>query len=200
MVIARNEETGISGVFPITALMSRQAADTMWITVEDAQGQITRMGVTSEHPLFVIGEGWLDASQVAPGDQIRNSNLQALTVLSIDVDTRPQIVHNLEIAEAHTYFAGELEAWGHNISKKTRNNIVTALMQFGAACGPAVDPLNGTKGQPVQSGGPGVPKLGGSLDPSTPPDRTPGPKFGSAGRDKKRNRRVANSGGSGWRY
>ncbi|MEP3865322.1 MAG: polymorphic toxin-type HINT domain-containing protein [Paracoccaceae bacterium] len=114
MVIARNEETGVSGVFPVTALMSRQATDTIWITVEDAHGQMTRMGVTSEHPLFVIDEGWLDASQVAPGDQIRNSNLQALTVLSMDVDTRPQIVHNLEIADAHTYFAGELEAWGHN--------------------------------------------------------------------------------------
>ncbi|MEP5951206.1 MAG: hypothetical protein ABJ249_06335, partial [Lentilitoribacter sp.] len=73
-------------------LMSRQAADTMWITVEDAQGQMTRMGVTSEHPLFVIDEGSLDASQVAPGDQIRNSNLQALTVLSISLDTTPSIV------------------------------------------------------------------------------------------------------------
>jgi len=35
-------------------------------------------------------------------------------VLAVEVDTRPQMVHNLEVAGAHTYFAGELEAWGHN--------------------------------------------------------------------------------------
>ena len=37
-----------------------------------------------------------------------------MTVVAVEEDTRPQIVHNLEIADAHTYFAGELEAWGHN--------------------------------------------------------------------------------------
>ena len=114
--------------------------------------------------------------------------MRELTVLAVEADTHPQIVHNLEIADAHTYFAGELEAWGHNVSKKTRNNIVAAFMQFGAACGPVVDPLNGTQGQSVQSGGPGAPKLGGSIDPSVPP-KTPGPKFGSADDDKKRKRR-----------
>jgi hypothetical protein len=35
-------------------------------------------------------------------------------VLAVEVDQNPQMVHNLEIADAHTYFAGELEAWGHN--------------------------------------------------------------------------------------
>jgi hypothetical protein len=40
--------------------------------------------------------------------------LKNFSYLSVEVDTRPQIVHNLEIAGAHTYFAGELEAWGHN--------------------------------------------------------------------------------------
>jgi hypothetical protein len=34
--------------------------------------------------------------------------------LAVEVDPKPQMVHNLEIADAHTYFAGELEAWGHN--------------------------------------------------------------------------------------
>jgi hypothetical protein len=38
-------------------------------------------------------------------------------VLAVEVDVKPQIVHNLEIAEAHTYLAGELEAWGHNATR-----------------------------------------------------------------------------------
>ena len=63
--------------------------------------------------MFVVGAGWVHADEVVEGDRIQNADLRELTVLTVDVDTRPQIVHNLEIADAHTYFAGELEAWGH---------------------------------------------------------------------------------------
>ena len=117
MVIAHNEETGVSGVFPVSAVMSRQAVDLIWITLENNTGEITRMGITSEHPLFAVGEGWLDASEIVAGDRVRDTELRELTVVAVEADTRPQIVHNLEIAKAHTYFAGELEAWGHNAGK-----------------------------------------------------------------------------------
>ena len=79
MVIARNEETGVSGVFPVSAVMSRQAVDLIWLTLENNTGEITRMGITSEHPLFAVGEGWLDASEIAAGDLVRDSELQELT-------------------------------------------------------------------------------------------------------------------------
>ena len=72
------------------------------------------MGVTPTHPLYIAGAGWGEAGALVAGDAIRDRDLQPLTVLAVEVDTTPQMVHNLEIAEAHTYFAGELEAWGHN--------------------------------------------------------------------------------------
>ncbi len=122
LVIARDEDTGQSGVFPVTALMSRQATDTIWLTLERSDGAVSRMGVTSEHPLFTVGEGWLSAGDLAPGDAIRDSSLQELTVLAVERDTAPRIVHNLEVAGAHTYFAGELEAWGHNNSPDPKFN------------------------------------------------------------------------------
>jgi hypothetical protein len=50
----------------------------------------------------------------APGQYIRNADLQSLRVVSANLDGTPQLVHNLEVAGAHTYFVGELEAWGHN--------------------------------------------------------------------------------------
>jgi hypothetical protein len=78
------------------------------------------LGLTGGHPVFVVGKGWLAADEVAPGDAIRNADLRELTVLSVEADTRPQIVHNLEIAAAHTYFAGELEAWGHNVKSNKK--------------------------------------------------------------------------------
>ncbi|WP_284166156.1 hypothetical protein, partial [Frigidibacter sp. SD6-1] len=45
-----------------------------------------------------------------------------ITVVSAELDDRPTLVHNLEVAGAHTYFAGELEAWGHNKRSRTSGN------------------------------------------------------------------------------
>ena len=114
LVVARNEETGVSGVFPVTAVMGRQASEVLWLTLENEAGEVTRMGVTPTHPLFIAGRGWGEAGALVAGDAIRDRDLQPLTVLAVEVDARSQMVHNLEIAGAHTYFAGELEAWGHN--------------------------------------------------------------------------------------
>ncbi|NSX56968.1 PKD domain-containing protein [Parasulfitobacter algicola] len=117
LVVARDEETGQSLVSPVTAVMKRQATDVLWLTLEDGSGQVSRLGVTAEHPLFAVGAGWLPAGDVTPGDQIRDKDLQVLTVLAAESDASPQIVHNLEIEGPHTYFSGELEAWGHNAGK-----------------------------------------------------------------------------------
>ncbi|WP_170833518.1 RHS repeat-associated core domain-containing protein [Litoreibacter albidus] len=116
LVLARNEDTGVSGVFPVTAVMSREAAGLMWITLENEAGKTSRLGVTSGHPMFVVEAGWTEAEALSVGDKIRSSDLSSLVVLAIELDDTQQKVHNLEIAEAHTYFAGELEAWGHNAS------------------------------------------------------------------------------------
>ena len=114
MVVARNEETGVSGIFPVSAVMKGETTALRWLTLADANGETSRLGLTGGHPMFVVGAGWVHANEVVEGDRIRDSKLRELTVLSIERDTRPQIVHNLEVADAHTYFAGELEAWGHN--------------------------------------------------------------------------------------
>ncbi|MEP1695965.1 MAG: hypothetical protein ABJJ69_05470 [Paracoccaceae bacterium] len=64
--------------------------------------------------MIVDGEVWVNADVVGPGDAIRRADLSELCVLGIEFDPNPQIVHNLEVTGAHTYFAGKLEAWAHN--------------------------------------------------------------------------------------
>ncbi|MEP5759844.1 MAG: polymorphic toxin-type HINT domain-containing protein [Litoreibacter sp.] len=110
LVVARNEDSDVSGVFPVTALMSRTSPGVLWLTLENKAGTTTRMGVTSKHPLFVTDDGWIRAGDVAAGDAIRDKDLRALTVLAVKVDNTPTRVHNLEVAGAYTYFAGEFEA------------------------------------------------------------------------------------------
>ncbi|WP_284166160.1 polymorphic toxin-type HINT domain-containing protein, partial [Frigidibacter sp. SD6-1] len=96
----------------------RQATDVVWLGLE-ASGQSSRLGVTAEHPLYVEGRGWVQAGELAPGDRIVDADGGVITVVSAELDDRPTLVHNLEVAGAHTYFAGELEAWGHNSTAPT---------------------------------------------------------------------------------
>ena len=114
LVIARHEETGELGEFPITSLMAREAPGVIWLTLEDEAGETARLGVTDEHPLFVAGKGWTKAGQISVDDEIRDAGLGVLSVASFHVDNAAQPVHNLEIAKVGTYFIGDLEAWGHN--------------------------------------------------------------------------------------
>ncbi len=131
LIVARNEETGQSGIFPIIALMSRQATDVVLLTLENQFGQTSRMGVTSAHPLFTVGVGWLSADKLVPGDLVRGSDLKELKVVAVKIDRSPQQVHNLEVADAHTYFAGEFEAWGHNNKiRDIGNRLVCTVKTF----------------------------------------------------------------------
>nr|WP_284166162.1 polymorphic toxin-type HINT domain-containing protein [Frigidibacter sp. SD6-1] len=117
LVIARNEETGQTGVFPVTAVMGRQATDLVRLTLEGPDGTVSAMAVTAEHPLYVAGE-WVRAGDLKPGDGIENADETLIRVLTVTLDATPTLVHNIEVAGAHTYFAGELEAWGHNAKRR----------------------------------------------------------------------------------
>ena len=99
--------------------MSRTAASTLWLTLESSEGETSRLGVTAEHPLFAEGLGWTEAGDLMPGDQIRGQDLGLITILGVTLDDSPQRVYNMEVADAHTYFAGELDVWAHNARRRT---------------------------------------------------------------------------------
>uniref|UniRef100_UPI0024DF62BF polymorphic toxin-type HINT domain-containing protein n=1 Tax=Frigidibacter sp. SD6-1 TaxID=3032581 RepID=UPI0024DF62BF len=110
-----------------------QATDLVWLGLE-ASGQSSRLGVTAEHPLYVEGRGWVQAGELAVGDRIVNADGGVITVVSRELGDRPTLVHNLEVAGAHTYFAGELEAWGHNGRKFRGSKRADVMCKNGGKC------------------------------------------------------------------
>jgi len=155
MVVARNEDSGVSGIFPVTGISQRQATDMLWLTLERGDGSTSRMGVTAAHPLFTVGEGWITAGELVPGDAIRDSTLRELIILAVEIDESPQFAYNLEIAEAHTYFAGELETWGHNARLNFSKLFGTrkgAKDTAGRHCGPIPPGLTGRQLKRLLSG------------------------------------------------
>ena len=66
MIIARDEDGGVAGIFLVTAIMQRQAASVVYLTLEDAGGDTSVLGVTAEHPLH-SGDDWVQAGDLSWG-------------------------------------------------------------------------------------------------------------------------------------
>ena len=98
--------------------------------MENASGETSVLGVTAEHPLYDAAVGWTQAGELVAGDVVLDAMLEPLTVLALQVDDTPQLVHNLEIGGAHTYFAGEMAAWAHNSQGGVYLNLYGSVSQY----------------------------------------------------------------------
>lgn len=69
---------------------------------------------TPEHPFFVVGSEWVNAGELQTGDTVVSFDgdkgiLANGTVISVERIEEPQIMYNLTVEEAHTFFVGEGE-------------------------------------------------------------------------------------------
>ncbi|MCB0107994.1 MAG: hypothetical protein KDE53_18860 [Caldilineaceae bacterium] len=88
---------------------------------------------TPEHPFYVLAsaplalsfaEGWLavgetvgrwvPAGELAIGDAIRQADGTTGTVQAVEVVAQPQVMYNLTVAQAHTFFVGDGQWLVHN--------------------------------------------------------------------------------------
>jgi Pretoxin HINT domain/A nuclease family of the HNH/ENDO VII superfamily with conserved AHH len=100
----------------VTRVFERNATDLVVVTLDTPDGtQVIRS--TPEHPYQVLGTGWVAAAELALGDQVRLANGSA-TVVSAGLVHQSVIVHNLEVADTHTYLvttsAYADPVWVHN--------------------------------------------------------------------------------------
>jgi hypothetical protein len=76
------------------------------------------IGTTHEHPVFVIGKGWLSAAEVRSGDVLASHNCARGVVSAIIETGDVATVYNLRVDDYHTYFVGCPEwgfsVWAHN--------------------------------------------------------------------------------------
>ena len=81
--------------------------------------QTETLGTTEEHSFYVDGKGWVEASDLAVGDQVVRHDAGDglagfLTVKAVTLEAERQDTYNFEVAETHTYFVGLLAALVHN--------------------------------------------------------------------------------------
>lgn len=79
--------------------------------VSQAKAQAEVIEATPQHPFWVVGKGWLNASELLIGDKLLTREGSYATVRGTTVVEKSVQVYNFEVAELHTYFVGEQEQW-----------------------------------------------------------------------------------------
>jgi hypothetical protein len=77
-----------------------------------AGGKVIAM--TEEHPVFVVGEGWVAAYKLRPGQRLRSDEGPGAVVEEVCRDVRVVPVYNVTVEDYHTYFVGGPD-WGFSV-------------------------------------------------------------------------------------
>lgn len=113
-VLAYHELTGELGYYPVTKTWVH--IDPIIITLV-IDGELIE--TTPNHP-FYTDEGWLGAGDLWVGAKVVRANGQLGQVESINVETTPQLMYDLTVDVAHTYFVGRHQWLVHNCEEFAR--------------------------------------------------------------------------------
>ncbi|MFN8487652.1 MAG: polymorphic toxin-type HINT domain-containing protein [Caldilineaceae bacterium] len=120
LVLAYNSTTGLTNFYPVLATLPH--TDMVLVTL-NLGGEIIK--TTPEHPFYTVTGKWVPAGQLHVGEQLRQSAGAGL-VQALTVEPHRQVMYNLSVAVAHTYFVGK-GAW------LVHNTCETALLaKYGA--------------------------------------------------------------------
>ncbi|TQN32816.1 intein/intein [Haloactinospora alba] len=108
-VWAFDPRTGTEGPRQVTdTITSAGTKDLVDVTVRDGQGTSDTLTATAEHPFWAPARAqWIEAAELSPGTWLRTSSGTWAQVSSVDQrSSEDQRVHNLTVADLHTYYVG----------------------------------------------------------------------------------------------
>ena len=111
LVLAYDEETGETAYKPVVQLFRNTTKE--WYHIQAADEEII---CTGEHPFYVIGKGFIKASELKCRDKLLNAHGAVVLIDSIWVEQlgAEQTTYNFEVADYHTYYVSELHILVHN--------------------------------------------------------------------------------------
>ncbi len=108
------EVTGMIAWKPVIELIRNYDKEILNLTLSNEAGVEEILGVTPEHPFWVEGKAWVNASNLVKGMLLTTTDGRTLQVKSQTKDTKKHSTYNFEVADFHTYFVGKSGAWVHN--------------------------------------------------------------------------------------
>lgn len=78
---------------------------------------------TETHPFYVKNRGFVNAGELAVGDELLDSNCNVLLVEnhSVELTDEPVSVYNFQVEDFHTYHVGQNSILVHNANYKEAN-------------------------------------------------------------------------------
>ena len=138
---SRNEATGQDEARQVTTSIERLSPAVVTVALADSKtGKIETLSCTPEHPLFVQGQGWVEAGSVGIGTSIVSRAGPALEVTSLTWEKNRAeelaagsagssfggyTVYNLTVEGDHTFFVGTSGGgtWVHNTCTGTADEL-----------------------------------------------------------------------------
>ncbi|MFE9404826.1 polymorphic toxin-type HINT domain-containing protein [Streptomyces sp. NPDC006530] len=124
-MLATNPGTGRTEAKPVSGLVVGSGQkDLVEITVDTDGPTGTAIGTvtaTDGHPFWVADKHrWLEAKAIKVGDRLRTDNGELREVVNTRAWSETRTVHNLTVADFHTYYvgAGNATVLVHNANKK----------------------------------------------------------------------------------
>ena len=118
LVLSRDDETGETAYKPVTELIRRHDREiwelTLQVVGENGEITTTKFETTDDHPWRTVEGEWLATGELVGGMQILRATGEAATVESVVHTHRTARTFNLEVADFHSYFVGEVGVWVHN--------------------------------------------------------------------------------------
>ena len=86
-----------------------------------------KIETTEEHPFYVEGRGWTEASSLKEGDEVRTADGSVAAVEATESIklSEPVKVYNFEVEDFHTYYVSEQKVLVHNTCAMTAKNSVS---------------------------------------------------------------------------
>ena len=130
VVLAANEETGEYAYKEVVRTFVNTTEEITHVTISNGEGVQEVIDSTPQHPFYVEGKGWVEASALHAGMTIWFANGTKGTVEDISNEglEEPVTVYNFEVADFHTYFVGECGVLVHNACTKLEDGTVVVTV------------------------------------------------------------------------
>ncbi|MCG8348866.1 MAG: hypothetical protein MI924_13930, partial [Chloroflexales bacterium] len=109
LVWAWDAATGRTELFTVTATMSHTDSTQVHLTIDGES-----IETTPDHPFFTRERGWVAAGDLWNGAHLRQASGGYGAVQTLWFEEEPQVMYNLTVAEAHTFFVGTQQWLVHN--------------------------------------------------------------------------------------
>ncbi|MDE1461740.1 polymorphic toxin-type HINT domain-containing protein [Spartinivicinus poritis] len=153
MVYSKDPETGEVALKPITDRILTEGKPLYTLVLKNTEGEEETIEVTDNHPFWVIGKGWVDSAKLESGMQIEAFKGKSLEVVSLTEAGRTEDTYNLTVADFHTYYAGEQQAFVHNECPCSKASELPLIKQGSKAWSKAVDSIRNATGHAVDGSG-----------------------------------------------